>query len=139
MLEFNYQGPIALVEDKHIRASLHTLHSGRYEAGRKLCDGLHREHNGAFRHEPIPCLIARYNPADWSFVVTPLNDRARAHYSHCAGDTLTEQRFVRSLHLLRKAVLTEEDESAISALNSTFDLLGDLCYGMDNKDTTWTD
>ena len=131
MLEFNYQEPIALVEYKHIKASLHTLHAGRYEALRKLCDGFHREHNGAFRHEPIPCLIARYNPADWSFVVTPLNDRARAHYSHCAGDTLTEQRFVRSLHLLRKAVLTEEDESAISALNSTFDLLGDLCYGMD--------
>jgi len=51
--------------------------------------------------------------------VTPLNDRARQHYSHCNGETLTEQRFVRSLHLLRKAVLTAEDEAAIAALNCT--------------------
>jgi len=84
-----------------------------------LCDGFHRERNGAFQHEPIPCLVARYNPSDWSFVVTPLNERARAHYSHCNGVRLSEQRFVRSLHLLRKAVLTAEDEAAIAALNCT--------------------
>jgi len=119
MLEFNYQEPIALVEYKHNNASLHTLYAGRYEALRKLCDGFHREHNGSFLHDPIPCLVARYNPADWSFVVTPLNDRARAHYAHCNGKTLTEQRFVRSLHLLRKSVLTAEDESAIAALNGS--------------------
>jgi len=65
---------------------------------------------------PLPCFVARYNPADWSFSITPLNDRARKHYAHCNGDTLTEQRFVRSLHLLRKSVLTVEDEAAIAAL-----------------------
>jgi hypothetical protein len=119
MLEFNYQEPIALVEYKHIKASLHTLHAGRYEALRKLCDGFHRDHDGMFEHDPIPCLVARYNPADWSFIVTPLNKRARMHYSHCAGDVLTEQRFVKSLHLLRKSVLTAEDEAAIAALNCT--------------------
>jgi len=119
MLEFNYQEPVALVEYKHVNASLHTLHAGRYEALRKLCDGFHRERNGRFEHDPVPCLVARYNPADWSFRVTPLNDRARAHYAHCIGCALTEQRFVRSLHLLRKSVLAEEDEVAISALNAT--------------------
>jgi hypothetical protein len=117
MLEFNYQEPIALVEYKHCKASLHTLYAGRYEALRKLCDGFHRECNGQYRHDPIPCLVARYDPSNWSFMVTPLNDRARAHYAHCNGALLTEQRFVRSLHLLRKTTLTAEDEAAISALN----------------------
>jgi len=119
MLEFNYQEPIALVEYKHVKASLHTLHAGRYEALRKLCDGFHRELNGSFRHEPIPCMVARYNPEDWSFMVTPLNDRARSYYVHCNGKTLTEQQFVRSLHLLRKAVLNKSDEAAISELHHT--------------------
>ena len=51
--------------------------------------------------------------------VTPLNERARAYYADCAEETLTEQQFVRSLLMLRKSVLTAQDEAAISALNGT--------------------
>ena len=126
MLEFNYQEPVALVEYKHKKARRDNFKTGRYEALRKLCDGFHQEKNGAWLHNPLVCIVAYYDPEDWSFIVTPLNDCARSHYSHCTGEPLTEQRFVKSLHLLRKNVLTEEDEAAISALNCTAKQIHDL-------------
>ena len=110
MMEFNHGKPCALVEYKHVMARPVDTNHATYRALVCLADG--------YRYGPLPCFIARYNPADWSFVVTPLNDMARKHYSHCLGVALTEQRFVRSLHLLRKAVLSAEDEAAIAALNS---------------------
>jgi len=109
MMEYNYGKPCALVEYKHINAiPVNPLHP-TYRALVALADG--------YSAGPLPCFVARYNPADWSFSVMPLNERAWEHYKHCIGHTLTEQRFVRSLHLLRKSVLTAEDESAIAALN----------------------
>ena len=106
MMEFNHGKPCALVEYKHMNAQAVDPGHATYRALVWLADVA-----------ALPCFVARYNPRDWSFVVTPLNERARAHYAHCNGETLTEQRFVRSLHLLRKTVLTKEDEEAISALN----------------------
>jgi len=107
MLEYNHGTPCALVEYKHINAAEVDPDHATYRALVALADE---------RTDPLPCFIARYDPDDWSFVVTPLNERARQHYAHCAGQRLTEQRFVRSLHLLRKSVLLAEDEAAIAAL-----------------------
>ena len=110
MMEYNYGKPCALVEYKHINARAVDTGHPTYRALVALADG--------YRDGELPCFIARYNPDDWSFVVTPLNDRAREHYKHCSVDEiLTERRFVRSLHLLRKSVLTAGDEEAIAALN----------------------
>jgi hypothetical protein len=109
MMEYNHGKPCALVEYKHINARPVDLTHATYKALVALADG--------YSTGPLPCFIARYNPADWSFEVTPLNDRALLHYAHCIGCRITEQRFVKSLHLLRKRVLTEEDEKAINALN----------------------
>jgi len=111
MMEYNHGKPCALVEYKHVNARPVDSSHATYRALVALADG--------YKDGPLPCFVAHYNPADWSFVVTPLNDPARRHYSHCRNATLTEQRFVRSLHLLRKVVLTAEDEVAIAALNGT--------------------
>lgn len=109
MMEYNHGKPCALVEYKHVRAKPFDPRHATYRALIALADG--------YAAGPLPCFVAVYDPTDWSFVVTPLNDRARRHYQHCAGDVLSEQRFVRSLHLLRKSVLSAEDEAAIQQLN----------------------
>lgn len=112
MLEYNHGKPAALVEYKHKNAvppnTSHATYCALVALANGYCDG------------PLACFIAIYDPEDWSFRVVPLNEPARLHYSHCNGERLTEQRFVRSLHLLRKAVLSTEDEAAISQLNNNF-------------------
>lgn len=118
MLEFNYREPVALVEYKHMKAPVTGFGMGRYEALRKLCDGFHREQDGTYIHAPLACLVARYDDSDWSFIVTPLNDKARTHYAHCGERVISEQRFVKSLLLLRKQVLSAEDEAVIEQLNT---------------------
>jgi len=111
MMEYNYGKPCALVEYKHMNARQIDPTHATYRALIALADG--------YKYGSLPCFVARYNPDDWSFCVIALNDKAKYHYGHCEGEVLTEQRFVRSLHLLRKSVLTAEDEAAISALNFT--------------------
>lgn len=111
MMEYNHGKPCALVEYKHMNARVADPKHATYRALVALADG--------YKDGPLPCLIARYNPECWSFIITPLNDAARSHYAHCIGITLTEQRFVRSLHLLRKVVLTDEDNRAIAALRGS--------------------
>lgn len=119
LLEFNYQEPVALVEYKHIRSKETGWHGGRYEALRKLCDGFHREENGVFIHTPLPFLVARYNPGNWTFIVTPLNRSARLIYARDVNKTISELRFVRYLYWLRKARLSKEDEKIMAGLNNT--------------------
>ena len=109
MMEYNHGKPCALVEYKHKNARPFDPTHATYRALIALADG--------YSGGPLPCFVARYDPSNWSFIIYPLNERARAHYAHCSGQILTEQRFVRSLHLLRKSVLTAEDEAAISQLN----------------------
>lgn len=116
MLEYNYGAPCALVEYKHKNAQTPDTHHATYRALVLLADGHHKLTNGKYTHAPLPCFIATYDPESWSFNVLPLNETARKHYTHCTGKTLSEQRFVRSLHLLRKSVLTAADEQAIGAL-----------------------
>lgn len=110
MLEYNHGKPCALVEYKHTRAQKHDPSHATYRALIDLADN--------YRPGPLPCFVAVYDPEFWSFLVYPLNDPAKNHYRGCVGTALTEKRFVKSLHLLRKAVLSEEDESAIARLSA---------------------
>lgn len=113
MMEYNHGKPSALVEYKHKNARPPNPDHATYRALIALADG--------YINGPLACFVAIYDPDDWSFVVIPLNYTAQQHYSHCIRETLSEQRFVRSLHLLRKSVLTDEDEKAIRQLNSFCD------------------
>lgn len=108
MMEYNYGKPCALVEYKHKNAKTPNVNHPTYRALVSLAD--------KYSDGPLACFIAIYDPEDWSFIVIPLNDKARWHYSHCAGKKLSEKRFVKSLHLLRKGTLDKQDEDAISAL-----------------------
>jgi hypothetical protein len=111
MMEYNHGKPCAIIEYKHRNATMPDVNHATYRALVALADG--------YRCGPLPCFIAIYDPDLWAFRVISLNEPARRHYAHCASESLTEQRFVRSLHLLRKSILTDEDEAAIRALNAT--------------------
>ena len=109
--EYNYGKPVALIEYKEQRAAPPDTQHPTYQALIALADG--------YGGGAIPCLIAVYCTEQWSFKVFPLNDAARRHYACLRVDEiLSEQRFVRSLYLLRKAVLSKEDELAIARLNT---------------------
>lgn len=109
MLEYNHGKPCALIEYKHKRARQPDPSHATYRALVDFAD--------KYSEKPLPCLVAFYDPDNWTFRVIPLNEPSRNHYSHCAGQWISEQRFVRGLHLLRKAVLTQGDEYAIAQLN----------------------
>ena len=111
MVEYHYGKPCALIDYKHKNAVTQKPDHPNFRAIVALADG--------YKEGPLPCFIARYDPAMWSFQVTPLNATAREYYARCKGEWISERRFVKSLHLLRKAVLLKEDESAIAALNDT--------------------
>lgn len=110
--EYNHGHPVALVEYKHKRAMIQTDHP-TYHALRHLADGYK-----CLKTKGIPFFIAIYCPENWWFRVIPLNALAEAHYTEDRR-LLNEQRFVRSLYLLRKKVLTAADEAAIAMLETT--------------------
>lgn len=106
MLEYNHSKPSALVEYKHKNAIPPNTRAANYRALVALAD-----------MGNIPCLIATYDPNDWSFIVTPLNEKARIYYGRAAGIVLSEKRFVKSLYLLRKTTLSKEDDLVIGKLS----------------------
>ena len=108
--EYNHGKPVALVEYKERRWDPANTSNATYNALKALADG--------YCDGSIPFLIAVYDTDEWWFVVYPMNDAAEAHYRHCIGVPISEQRFVKSLYLLRKSVLTAEDERAIAKLNT---------------------
>lgn len=108
--EYNYGKPVALVEYKEQTAREPKLTHPTYKALSALADG--------YEAGPLPFIVAFYNPECWCFRVIPVNARAREYYAHVAGIDIPEQRFVRSLYLLRKDVLTAQDEAAIAGLNN---------------------
>jgi len=111
VVEYNHGKPVAIVEYKHYKALRQNLDHPTYRALCALANG--------YKEGPLPCLIARYWPDCWAFKITPLNHAAQAHYKHLKdNEILTECRFVRSLYLLRKDVLSKEDESDIKKLNN---------------------
>jgi len=110
--EYNHGKPVALIEYKEKRAQPPDALHPTYQALIALADG--------YKAGSIPCLIAVYCAEHWWFQVYPLNDSARRHYQHLKADErITEQRFVRSLYLLRQKTLTQEDEWAIAQLNTS--------------------
>lgn len=110
MAEYNHGKPVAIVEYKDRHAMAPDLSHPTYAA---LSD-LANQYQGG----PLPFFIATYDSVDWWFVVTPVNQRAVEYYGKTAGFPLTEQRFVKSLYVLRKRTLDECDINAISRLNS---------------------
>ena len=109
MMEYNHGRPCAIVEYKHKNARRPDPSHATYRALVDLAD--------SYKNGPLPCFVAVYDPEVWSFLVIPLNDKARRYYSNFSDKVMSEQSFVRSLHLLRKSVLTAEDTAAIDALN----------------------
>lgn len=109
MVEYNRGQPVALIEYKERHAREPVIGHPTYRALAMLAEG--------YIQGPLPFFIAFYDAEDWWFRVLPVNEAARAHYAHCLDERLTEQRFVRSLYLLRKRVLTVADEASIAALN----------------------
>lgn len=111
LVEYNTGKTCALIEYKHKNTSPPNVQHASYRAIVDLADG--------YRHRALPCLIAIYDPDTWAFKVIPLNEAGIRHYAHCQNQWITEQRFVRSLYLMRKAVLEEQDEAVIRTLNTT--------------------
>lgn len=109
MVEYNHGKPVAIIEYKEQHAHPIDPQHATYRALVSLADG--------YVAGPLPCFVAIYNSQDWSFRVVPLNERARQHYAHVLGATLSERRFVKSLYLLRKAALSSEDEAVIAKLH----------------------
>lgn len=109
MCEYNYGKPVALIEYKHAMAQPPVVSSRTYQALGALADG--------YRDGPLPFLIAHYDPERWWFRVQPLNEPARLHWGHVGDATMTEQRYVRGLLLLRKRLLSATDEAIIAGLN----------------------
>lgn len=113
MMEYNHGKPCALVEYKHKAAQPTNPSDATYRALIDLADNYSGEKG------PLCCFVARYDPADWSFIVEPLNDKAKRLYINMIGKRLSEQEFVHTLHLLRKRTLTAADKDAIGKLNSS--------------------
>ncbi len=108
--EYNHGKPVALIEYKHKRAQTPIITHPTYQALIALADG--------YSGGSLPCLIVFYCPEAWTFKVKALNESAKKHFGHIEDEIITEQRFVRGLYLLRKKVLSDEDELAISKLNT---------------------
>lgn len=111
MAEFNHGKPVALIEYKHRWAREPNIQHSTYRALRALADG--------YKDGPLPFVVVFYCPDDWWFRIIPVNEPATEHWKHCLGEKLTEQRFVKGLYLLRKQVLTQEDEAIIARLNGS--------------------
>jgi len=109
MAEFNHGKPVALIEYKERHAREPNLGHPTYRALADLANG--------YKDGPLPFLIAFYDAEEWWFRVVPVNDRAKQHYKHCLDEVLSEQRFVRSLYLMRKARLERSDEEVIGKLS----------------------
>jgi hypothetical protein len=110
MMEYNHGKPCALIEYKHFNAKPIDPTHATYRALVDLADN--------YGPGALPCFVAKYNPEHWWFIVQPLNEKARQHYGWCQGQRLSEQRFVKSLHLLRMSVLGEKDLETIATLNA---------------------
>jgi len=111
MAEFNHGLPVALIEYKERHATQPHLMSPTYRALTALANG--------YGGGPLPFFIVFYDPVEWWFRVVPVNEPAYSHYRHVLNELITEQRFVRSLYLLRKKTLSLEDEEVIRRLSTT--------------------
>jgi hypothetical protein len=111
MCEYNHGMPVALVEYKHVNAKPVDRKHATYRALIALADG--------YRHRPLPAFVALYNSQEATFKVQPLNQHAETYFGSLANTLMSEQEFVRHLYLLRKKVLTAEDEAVIRSLSAS--------------------
>lgn len=110
MLEFNYAKPVAIVEYKHNKTKESPpFCAKRYKALKNLANG--------YEDHQLPFFIAVYWKNPWRFQVHPKNDAAESHYKHVAKEIISEKRFAKSLHLLRKEELEDDDKQAIADLD----------------------
>lgn len=111
MCEYNHGMPVALVEYKHVNAKPVDKKHATYRALIALADG--------YRHRPLPAFVALYNSQEATFIVQPLNQHAETYFGERADTLMCEQDFVRHLYLLRKKVLTAEDQAVIDSLSAS--------------------
>ncbi len=104
--EYNVGEPVALVEYKHeaTKKPLELEHP-TYRALRSLCE-----------RAGLPFMVVYYRVDPWRFLVLPVNDRAQALYR--GPRSLSEQRFVKSLYILRERVV---EEHVLARLDDTED------------------
>ena len=110
MMEYNHGKPCALIEYKNVNAKPIDPTHATYRALVDLADN--------YGPGALPCFVAKYDNKDWWFEVQPLNEKARKYYEHCQGQRLSEQRFVKSLLLLRMKVLGKTDLETLATLNN---------------------
>lgn len=106
LVEYNLGLPAALIEYKHCMAKKPDLRHPTYRALWDLADG--------YKKDPLPFLIATYQPDIWSFRVTPVNNAAFRYFDF--NEQVTEREFVRRLYEMRKYVL---DKHLWRRLNDT--------------------
>lgn len=106
MAEYNHGKPVAIIEYKERHAAMPRFNHPTYLALTDLADN---------RLEPLPFMVAFYDPIEWWFQVIPVNEKAK---EYCSGaPAISEQQFVRALYSLRKKVLTEQDEKVFARLS----------------------
>lgn len=110
LLEYDLAKPIALIEYKLWNALPVDATRPNYQALINLADN--------YSDDGLPCFVARYNPAKWTFVIEPLNTIAHTKFKGMNGRTLSEQEFVRILYWLRGRRPTADEMREISLLSS---------------------
>jgi len=95
LVEFDYSQPVALVEYKHERAAPQSPKHPSIIAIATLAT-----------HSRIPFFGVRYTDDLSSFLVVPLNPKAKEHLSHRA--TATEEQWVAFLYQLRGRVIPND-------------------------------
>lgn len=95
MIEYNHAEPVALVDYKHHQRQ--EKHSNpRHPSFRAMATLANRAQ--------IPAWIATYWPDYFTFVVTPLNKRARELFGDDTETPLSEREYVRYLYRIRHFV-----------------------------------
>lgn len=110
VVEYNYGTPVALIEYKNRNYRSANTSDRTYDALTKLADN--------YSPKPLPFFVVVYDPADWWFIMHPMNDEAKRVCRRAAGQPISEQEFVQGLYRLRKRALDQRDKEAIARLNN---------------------
>lgn len=111
MVEYHLGVPVAIVEYKH-----HNNHEGESinfnHATYRALGGLVDAATG----KPLPFIVARYWPENWSFRVKPVNDRAAELLRRTGWSDMSERTYVSMLYWLRNL---RADDTVLRNLNTT--------------------
>lgn len=106
--EYNVGEPVALVEYKHERAVPPSLQHPTMRALRKLAD-----------LAGVPFMLVYYRRDPWRFLVFPANETALNFYGGVVA--LSEQRFVRSLYVMRAHTIEQHVYNRLDAVDDPLD------------------